>query len=137
MVSGYVTLSITVYIVNKVGLAAIYLRCLFPIKYHVSWEVLTLSHAVGSHRGLVCPHHVPHDAGGSVRLDAVLIAVRLRYSVPGTRNKCYLEVTNSLGSLRDHLAGIIGNRDPMHEVCISHRIPRGWKQQEEDYYYYI
>ena len=29
-----------------------------------------------------------------------------------------------------HLAWTIGNRDPMHSVCIPRRIPRAWEQQE-------
>ena len=31
---------------------------------------------------------------------------------------------------RDHLAWAIENGDHTHEVCIPHRIPRAWKQQE-------
>ena len=30
---------------------------------------------------------------------------------------------------RDHLVRTARNADPMHEVCIPHRIPRAWKQQ--------
>ena len=30
---------------------------------------------------------------------------------------------------RDHLAWTAGNRDPMHEVCILHRIPRACEPQ--------
>ena len=30
---------------------------------------------------------------------------------------------------RDHSAWTMGNGDPMHKVCISHRIPRAWEQE--------
>ena len=30
---------------------------------------------------------------------------------------------------RDHLIFAAGNGDPVHEVCISHRIPRSWESQ--------
>ena len=29
---------------------------------------------------------------------------------------------------RDHLARTTGNGDPIHEVCMPHRIPRAWQQ---------
>ena len=31
---------------------------------------------------------------------------------------------------RDHLSWTIGSGGPMHGVCIPHRIPRVWEQQE-------
>ena len=34
--------------------------------------------------------------------------------------------------LSDYLAWAIWSGDPMHEVCISHRIPRAWVKQEEE-----
>ena len=34
--------------------------------------------------------------------------------------------------MRDHSASAVGNGDPMHEVCISHGIPRAWAKQEEE-----
>ena len=30
---------------------------------------------------------------------------------------------------RDYLAWIIANRDPMHDVCITHSITRAWEQE--------
>ena len=30
---------------------------------------------------------------------------------------------------RDHLVRAAGKGYPMHEVCISHRVPRAWEQQ--------
>ena len=32
-------------------------------------------------------------------------------------------------NIRNHVAWTIGNVDPMHGVCIPHRIPRTWEQQ--------
>ena len=32
---------------------------------------------------------------------------------------------------RGHLVWTIGNGDPMHGMCIPHRIPRTWEQQGE------
>ena len=29
---------------------------------------------------------------------------------------------------RDHLAWTAGNGDPIHDVCIPHRVPRAWEQ---------
>ena len=37
---------------------------------------------------------------------------------------------NTPENRREHLVWTIGNGDPMHEGCISHSIPRAWKQQE-------
>ena len=40
-----------------------------------------------------------------------------------------LAVHTKYCNARDHLTWTTGNGDPMYEVCITHRIPRAWKQQ--------
>ena len=36
-------------------------------------------------------------------------------------------IANSPRNTKDHLAWTIDNGDPMHEVCIAHKIPRAWQ----------
>ena len=40
----------------------------------------------------------------------------------------YVDVARDRNT-RDHSAWTAGNVDPMHGVCILHRIPRAWEQQ--------
>ena len=54
----------------------------------------------------------------------IIILVSLKQSF-STQHSMILKDQNT----RDHSAWTIGNRDPMHEACIPHSIPRAWEQQ--------
>ena len=70
-----------------------------------------------SFKSAVCSHNI------AVTIKLLLLYTRLKAVLSRCEDVAKDQIT------RDHLVWAAGNGDPMHEVCIPHRIHRAWEQQ--------